>query len=108
MFERLPTPWGLVRLGVAPDHPKIKEVSRAFGRIAPQPETPARTVNMALGVVREVIYLGSLRKHVVSLPGGVSVTSCSQVGQDRGEFPPGTRVCVSWNAEDSILIPADS
>src|SRR3970040_765324 len=36
MFERLPTPWGLVRLGVAPDHPKIKEVSRAFERIAPQ------------------------------------------------------------------------
>ncbi len=37
MFERLPTPWGLVRLGVAPDHPKIKEVSRAFERIAQQP-----------------------------------------------------------------------
>lgn len=36
MFERLPTPWGLVRLGVAPDHPKIKEVSRAFERIAQQ------------------------------------------------------------------------
>ncbi len=30
MIERLPTPWGLVRLGVAPDHPKIKSVSRAF------------------------------------------------------------------------------
>lgn len=37
MFERLPTPWGLVRLGVAPDHPKIKEVSRAFERIAEKP-----------------------------------------------------------------------
>src|SRR3990172_7278130 len=37
MLERLPTPWGLVRLGVAPDHPKIKEVSRAFERIAQQP-----------------------------------------------------------------------
>src|SRR5213593_3413410 len=30
MIERLPTPWGLVRLGVAPDHPKLKTVSRAF------------------------------------------------------------------------------
>ena len=28
MIERLPTPWGLVRLGVAPDHPKLKAVSR--------------------------------------------------------------------------------
>jgi ferredoxin/flavodoxin---NADP+ reductase len=37
MIERLPTPWGLVRLGVAPDHPKIKSVSRAFERIADQP-----------------------------------------------------------------------
>ncbi len=34
LFERLPTPWGLVRLGVAPDHPKIKSVSRAFEKIA--------------------------------------------------------------------------
>jgi ferredoxin/flavodoxin---NADP+ reductase len=37
MLERLPTPWGLVRLGVAPDHPKIKSVSRAFERIAERP-----------------------------------------------------------------------
>jgi len=34
MIERLPTPWGLVRLGVAPDHPNIKAVSRAFEKIA--------------------------------------------------------------------------
>jgi ferredoxin--NADP+ reductase len=33
----LPTPWGLVRLGVAPDHPKLKSVSRAFERIAEKP-----------------------------------------------------------------------
>src|SRR5213079_1449512 len=37
MLERLPTPWGLVRLGVAPDHPKLKTVSRAFERIADKP-----------------------------------------------------------------------
>ncbi|MGZ4258488.1 MAG: FAD-dependent oxidoreductase [Gaiellaceae bacterium] len=37
LIERLPTPWGLVRLGVAPDHPKIKSVSRAFERIAQRP-----------------------------------------------------------------------
>jgi ferredoxin--NADP+ reductase len=37
LIERLPTPWGLVRLGVAPDHPKLKTVSRAFERIAEQP-----------------------------------------------------------------------
>jgi ferredoxin/flavodoxin---NADP+ reductase len=37
MIERLPTPWGLVRLGVAPDHENIKAVSRAFERIAAKP-----------------------------------------------------------------------
>ena len=37
MIERLPTLWGLVRLGVAPDHPKLKTVSRAFERIAAKP-----------------------------------------------------------------------
>jgi ferredoxin--NADP+ reductase len=37
LLERLPTPWGLVRLGVAPDHPNIKAVSRAFERTAAQP-----------------------------------------------------------------------
>jgi ferredoxin--NADP+ reductase len=37
VLERLPTPWGLVRLGVAPDHPNIKAVSRAFEKIAARP-----------------------------------------------------------------------
>ena len=37
MIERLPTPWGLVRLGVAPDHPKLKDVSRAYERTAQRP-----------------------------------------------------------------------
>jgi len=37
LIDRLPTPWGLVRLGVAPDHPNIKAVSRAFEKIATQP-----------------------------------------------------------------------
>ena len=30
MYERLATPWGLVRAGVAPDHPKIKSVSAKY------------------------------------------------------------------------------
>ena len=37
MIERLPTPWGLVRSGVAPDHPKIKTVSKVFEKIASDP-----------------------------------------------------------------------
>lgn len=37
MIERLPTPWGLVRSGVAPDHPKIKTVAKVFEKIASDP-----------------------------------------------------------------------
>src|SRR3712207_9108328 len=38
MFDRLPTPWGLVRGGVAPDHPNIKAVSRVYEKTAEHPE----------------------------------------------------------------------
>ena len=37
MFERLPVPFGLVRFGVAPDHPKLKQVTAIFDRIANTP-----------------------------------------------------------------------
>ena len=38
MFERLPTMWGLVRSGVAPDHPKIKTVAKVFEKVASDPD----------------------------------------------------------------------
>src|SRR3954468_8937097 len=38
MFDRLPTPWGLVRAGVAPDDPNIKAVSRVYEKTAEHPE----------------------------------------------------------------------
>jgi ferredoxin--NADP+ reductase len=34
LFDRLPTPYGLVRFGVAPDHPKIKSVTRVYEKVA--------------------------------------------------------------------------
>ena len=37
MFDRLPTPYGLVRLGVAPDHQKIKFVTTTFDKVAANP-----------------------------------------------------------------------
>jgi ferredoxin--NADP+ reductase len=38
IYDRLPTPWGLVRGGVAPDHPNIKAVSRVYEKTAQHPE----------------------------------------------------------------------
>src|SRR5260221_6927274 len=40
MFDRLPTPHGLVRGGVAPDHPKIKSVSKIYDKTASNPTFP--------------------------------------------------------------------
>ena len=37
LFDRLPTPFGLVRGGVAPDHPKIKSVTRIYDKVAAHP-----------------------------------------------------------------------
>ena len=38
IVERLPAPYGLVRYGVAPDHPRIKEIIKALDRVLAKPE----------------------------------------------------------------------
>ncbi len=37
LYDRVPTPYGLVRAGVAPDHQKIKAVTAAFDKVAAHP-----------------------------------------------------------------------
>jgi len=37
MYDRVPTPYGLVRAGVAPDHQKIKSVTASFDKVAANP-----------------------------------------------------------------------
>jgi ferredoxin--NADP+ reductase len=59
MFDRLPTPYGLVRGGVAPDHPKIKGVTRVFASTAARP-TFRFLGNVQLG--RDV-QVEDLRRH---------------------------------------------
>jgi len=41
LYDALPTPYGLVRAGVAPDHPKIKSVSRVFEKTARHESEPS-------------------------------------------------------------------
>ena len=79
MIERLPTPWGLVRSGVAPDHPKIKTVSKVFEKIA-KTEGFSLFANVELGKdislkdLRErydavVLATGSSKGRKLSVPG---------------------------------------
>lgn len=68
MFERLPTPWGLVRFGVAPDHAQTKQVSSVLQRIASKPNVDLK-LNVDVGTD---IGLDELRRthHAVLLATG--------------------------------------
>jgi ferredoxin--NADP+ reductase len=59
LYERLPTPFGLVRGGVAPDHQKIKSVTKAYDRIAQNPRFRYYG-NVGFG---EDVSLEDLRRH---------------------------------------------
>jgi ferredoxin--NADP+ reductase len=88
MIERLPTPWGLVRLGVAPDHPKLKTVSRAFEKTAALPGF--RFVgNVEVG--RDVLHADLVR-----LYGAVVYAFGAQT--DRRLEIPGEELPGSWSA----------
>jgi ferredoxin--NADP+ reductase len=92
MLERLPTPWGLVRLGVAPDHPKIKDVSRAFEKTAARPGF--RFIgNVEVG--RDVAH-DELRERYDAVVYAVGAQSDRQLGIP-GEDLPG-----SWAATEFV------
>jgi ferredoxin/flavodoxin---NADP+ reductase len=70
MFDRLPTPFGLVRSGVAPDHPKLKQVCLVYDRIA---RSPAFTFlgNVCIGKDLSIAQLRAVY-HVVVIACGAS------------------------------------
>jgi ferredoxin--NADP+ reductase len=92
LIERLPTPWGLVRLGVAPDHPKIKSVSRAFERIA---ERPGFRFLGNVEVGRDVMHT-DLLEHYDAVIYSVGAQTDRRMGIP-GEDLPG-----SWSATDFV------
>jgi ferredoxin--NADP+ reductase len=63
IFERLPTPFGLVRTGVAPDHQKIKSVTRAFEPLLHDPRVRL-FANVEFG---HHLSLDDLRRHYHAL-----------------------------------------
>ena len=56
------------------------------------------------GVVREVIYLGSMRKYVIELEGGCVARARVHVGQEDADLRAGDRVEVSWDVEQGVLV----
>jgi ferredoxin--NADP+ reductase len=79
ILERLPAPFGLVRYGVAPDHPRIKEIIKALQRVLAKPEVRflgnvEYGVDVKLEDLREfydavVISTGAMADRDLGIPG---------------------------------------
>jgi ferredoxin--NADP+ reductase len=118
MIERLPTPWGLVRSGVAPDHPKIKTVSKVFEKIAK--ESGFRLfANVELGKdislkdLREaydavVLATGSTTGRKLGIP-GEELNNCISAADFvpwYNAHPDFTNVSVDLNTDTAVVIGA--
>jgi len=92
IFERLPTPWGLVRAGVAPDHPKIKSVTRLYERTAEHPRLRL-FANVEFG---RHLTLEDLRRHYHAIVYAVGTPI------DRPLGIPGEELAGSYAATDFV------
>jgi ferredoxin/flavodoxin---NADP+ reductase len=94
LFDVLPTPYGLVRAGVAPDHPKIKSVTRIYERTARKPGFRFfGGVELGSDVQRDELRE---RYHVVVYAVGTSADNRLGIpGEDRPRSHPATEF-VAW------------
>ncbi|MDP3891159.1 FAD-dependent oxidoreductase [Nocardioides sp.] len=94
LLERLPAPYGLVRYGVAPDHPRIKEIVKALQRVLGHPDVRFLG-NVELGVDVKLEELRELYDAVVVATGAMSDRPLGIPGEDLpGSF--GAADFVSW------------
>lgn len=92
VFDRLPAPFGLVRYGVAPDHEKIKNVSRVFEKTARDPRVRYfGNVELGRDVSRDELL--DLYDHVVYAVGAQS---------DRRLGIPGEDADGSWSSTEFV------
>ena len=118
MIERLPTPWGLVRSGVAPDHPKIKTVSKVFEKIAKE-EGFRLFANVELGKDISLKDLREAYDAVVLATGSATGRKLGIAGEDLkncisaadfvpwyNSHPDFTNVSVDLNTDTAVVIGA--
>ncbi|MBM4187539.1 MAG: NADP oxidoreductase [Gemmatimonadetes bacterium] len=94
LYERLPAPYGLVRFGVAPDHEKIKAVTRSFDKVAARPGF-RYFGNVEVG---ETVTLDELRQHYHALAFATGAQSDRRMGipgEDLAGSHPATEF-VAW------------
>jgi ferredoxin--NADP+ reductase len=92
LYERLPTPWGLVRAGVAPDHPKIKSVTNLYERTAEHPRLRL-FANVEFG---KHVTLADLRRHYHAIVYAVGTPT------DRAMGIPGEELPGSYSATEFV------
>jgi ferredoxin/flavodoxin---NADP+ reductase len=91
LFDALPTPFGLIRAGVAPDHPKIKAVTRVFDKIAGHERFRfAGAVTLGREVPREALVE---RYHVVVYAMGTAGDNALGIP---GEHLPGSHAATDF------------
>ena len=93
MFDKLPTPYGLVRAGVAPDHEKIKNVTRVYDKTA---ATPGFRFFGNVEFGKHLCHLDDLRRHYHQL----YFSTGAQV--DRRLGIPGEDLAGSHSATDFV------
>ncbi|MGZ5308886.1 MAG: FAD-dependent oxidoreductase [Solirubrobacterales bacterium] len=97
MYDRLPTPYGLVRAGVAPDHPKIKSVIRVYQKAAARPGYRFFG-NVEVG---KDVSVGELREHYHAIVFAYGTETDRHLGIPGEELPgshPATEFVAWYNA----------
>jgi ferredoxin--NADP+ reductase len=92
ILERLPAPFGLVRYGVAPDHPRIKEIVKALHRVLAKPEVRLLG-NVEYGVDVKLDDLRDFYDAVVVATGAMADRDLGIPGE---ELSHGAADFVSW------------
>lgn len=92
IIERLPAPYGLVRYGVAPDHPRIKEIIKALGRVLAKPEVRFLG-NVEFGVD---VKLEDLREFYDAVVVATGAKADRELGIPGEELTYGAADFVSW------------
>ncbi|MEO8197577.1 MAG: NADP oxidoreductase [Thermoanaerobaculia bacterium] len=107
ILDRLPTPYGLVRFGVAPDHPKIKEVVRVFERVALDPRVRFLG-NVELGRDLSVADLRAHYDQIAFAVGGQSDRRLGVPGEDLAGSHSSTALVAWYSAHPDFLdLPVD-
>src|SRR5829696_1529018 len=97
VFDKLPTPYGLVRAGVAPDHPKIKSVIRVYEKTASRPEFRFFG-NVEIGTDVTVEELGQRYHAIVFAYGAATDRHLGIPGEDLPGSHPATEFVNWYNA----------